>query len=238
MTSSPRYSQSNGKSESAVKIAKTILKKTLKEGSDIYTAMLGWRNTSDPDGVSAVQKLMSRRTRTCLPTAEVVPTVPEQIRLRKQKDKLHYDRGAKDLLELKIGQCVLLQPDLPHQHWRRAVCRQILGDRSYMYVVETDDAHQYRRNRRFLRAMANIIPETPSAERMGEDLQPPNSRQHHSRHQQASAEGRGDQPSTADQPTDQREMTAPRLPLPLPTGDRPQRQREMPAKFQDFVLTE
>lgn len=166
---------------------------------------------------------------------KVVPNVPEQIRLRKQKAKLHYDRGAKDLPELEIGQGILLQPDLAHQPWRRAVCRQILGVRSY--VVETDDAHQYRRNRRFLRAMANIIPEAPSAERMGEDLQPPNSRQHHGHHQQASAEGRGAQPSTADQPTDQREMTAPRFPLPLPTGDRPQRQRKMPAKFQDFVLT-
>ena len=72
VTSSPRYSQSNGKAESAVKIAKTCLKKALKEGSDVYLAMLEWRNTPDPDGASVVQKLMSRRTRTCLPTPEIL----------------------------------------------------------------------------------------------------------------------------------------------------------------------
>lgn len=237
VTSSPRYSQSNGKAESAVKIAKTLLKKALKEGSDVYLAMLEWRNTPDPDGVSAVQKLMSRRTRTCLPTPEVllmpkvVPNVPEQIRLRKQQAKLQYDKGAKDLPELNIGQGVLLQPDLLHQPWRRAVCRQILGDRSY--VVETADGRQYRRNRRFLREGPNTAHEAPSTGRTRKDLLQPEDRQQCSRPEPVAAERRSSQPSGAKQSEAPAQQSLP----PTSTEGRPQRQRKMPAKFQDFVLT-
>ncbi|XP_033725286.1 uncharacterized protein K02A2.6-like [Pecten maximus] len=44
-TSSPYHSQSNGKVESAVKISKTILKKTIRNGQDPWKAILDWRNT-------------------------------------------------------------------------------------------------------------------------------------------------------------------------------------------------
>ena len=45
VTSSPYHSQSNGKAESAVKIAKTLMKKSLRIRSDAYQALLEWRNT-------------------------------------------------------------------------------------------------------------------------------------------------------------------------------------------------
>ncbi|XP_063951721.1 uncharacterized protein K02A2.6-like [Lytechinus pictus] len=230
VTSSPRYSQSNGKSESAVKIVKTIIKKAVKEGSDVQRAILEWRNTPDPDGVSAVQKLMSRRTRTGLPTPDVllmphvVPNVPEQIKLRKQKAKLQYDRGAKDLPELRIGQGVLLQPDLPHQPWRQAVCRKILGDRSYL--VQTDDGHQFRRNRRFLRATANSAPEAPSTEPTEVEHQRQRTRL------QSSSEERTGRSSAIEQ----QEVTQ-ESPPPTSRGGRPQRQKKIPAKYNDFILT-
>ena len=60
VTSSPLHSQSNGKAESAVKIAKKILKKTGHENQDIYLAVLDWRNTPNETGSSPAQKLMSR----------------------------------------------------------------------------------------------------------------------------------------------------------------------------------
>ena len=43
ITSSPYYSRSNGNAESAVKIAKNLIKKCKHEGSDIYKALLDWR---------------------------------------------------------------------------------------------------------------------------------------------------------------------------------------------------
>ena len=45
VTSSPYHSQSNGKAESAVKIAKSLLNKARKDDADIYQAILNWRNT-------------------------------------------------------------------------------------------------------------------------------------------------------------------------------------------------
>ncbi|XP_077970818.1 uncharacterized protein LOC144425207 [Styela clava] len=43
-TSSPSHQQCNGKAESAVKIAKTMLKKCKLDGSDPNLALLKWRN--------------------------------------------------------------------------------------------------------------------------------------------------------------------------------------------------
>ena len=70
-TSLPYHHQSNGKAESAVKIAKRLLKKATQDKKDINLAILEWRNTPTEGGCySPAQKLQSRRTRTLLPTAE------------------------------------------------------------------------------------------------------------------------------------------------------------------------
>ena len=116
VTISPHHSQSNGKAEVTVKIAKSILKKTKKSGQDFKIAILDWRNTPKEDGTSPVHKLMSRRTSTLLPTSEklfkpqVVEGVPDTIKLRKQKAKQQYDKPARPLPELEIGQRVIIQP--------------------------------------------------------------------------------------------------------------------------------
>ena len=70
VTSSPRYPKSNGKAESAVKVAKKLFKKAIKDGKDPWSALLDYRNTPT-EGMksSPAQRLMSRRTLTLLPTA-------------------------------------------------------------------------------------------------------------------------------------------------------------------------
>ena len=45
VTSSPCYPQSNGKVENAIETAKSLLKKSKAARSDIYLALLEWRNT-------------------------------------------------------------------------------------------------------------------------------------------------------------------------------------------------
>ena len=70
VTSSPYHSQSNGKAEAALKIAKTMLKKVTQGNLDINLAILAWCNTPTEGSVySPVQKLQSRQTRTQLPTS-------------------------------------------------------------------------------------------------------------------------------------------------------------------------
>ena len=95
ITSSPHHSQANGKAESAVKIAKKLLKKVKHTGQDMHIAILEWRNTPNNTGSSPVQRLMSRRTKTLLPTAEellkprVVDNVDKDIQQRKKQTKKH-----------------------------------------------------------------------------------------------------------------------------------------------------
>ena len=85
-TSSPLHSQSNGKAESAVKITKKLVKKVERDNADLQMSLLEWRNTPDDNGNSPVQKLMSRRTRTTIPSTlallkpQVVDGVPESIK--------------------------------------------------------------------------------------------------------------------------------------------------------------
>ena len=93
-TTFPYHSQSNGKVESAVKIAKKVMKKAKRSGQDIWKAILDWRNTPTENMKSSpAQRLMSRRTRTLLPTAnqllmpKVVDNVPDKLAQRRQKAK-------------------------------------------------------------------------------------------------------------------------------------------------------
>jgi hypothetical protein len=161
VTSSPYHSQSNGKAESAVKIAKKLVKKCKRDGSDLQMALLEWRNTPDVNGQSPVQKLMSRRTKTTMPTAEgllkpqAAENVPENIKLKKQKAKVYYDKSAKPLPELEIGEGVRLQPQNKGT-WTKGSCVKKVGARSYL--VETDKG-LYRRNRKFLRSTKEAQPD-------------------------------------------------------------------------------
>ena len=80
--SSPYHSRGNGKAESAVTIAKNILKKSRQE--DPYIALLAYRNTPQQGHVySPAQRLMSRRLRDLIPmaTSKLQPqlTVPSVV---------------------------------------------------------------------------------------------------------------------------------------------------------------
>ena len=66
---SPYHSQPNKKVESAVKIVKSIFKKSQRNKRDLWLFILGWRNTpTEFINTSPVQRLFSRRTKTVSPT--------------------------------------------------------------------------------------------------------------------------------------------------------------------------
>ena len=153
-TSSPYHSQSNGKAESAVKIAKKLMSKAVKDHRD-YLTVLDWRNTPTAGSqYSPVHELHSRETWTLLPTSEVLllpavaTNVVDEIELKHQKAKVHYDRGAKPLPDLQIGQTVNLQPLDRGNTWKTATTVSKRGDCSYM--LQTDEGYLYRRNRKFI----------------------------------------------------------------------------------------
>ena len=83
VTSSPNHHKSNGKVESAVKVTKNLFKKAMRDGRDPWLALLEYRNTPvETIGSSPLQRLMSRRTKTMMPTASALlrPRVVEDVK--------------------------------------------------------------------------------------------------------------------------------------------------------------
>ena len=155
VSSSPHHQKANGKAESAVKIAKNLFKKALRDNRDPWLALLDFCNTPTQGmQTSPVQRLMSRRTKTLVPIAtsllkpEVADGVTEKIELKRQKAKSYHDKQAKRLSELEIGQEVRIAPNLRGKPWNLGTCTEKLSDRSY--IVESN-GEQYRRNREHLK---------------------------------------------------------------------------------------
>ena len=72
-----------------MKIAKKLIKKTEQDGRFLWKAILDWRNTPTKEvGTSPTQSLMSRRTKTQLPTADVLL-------------KPHVEANVKEILTMK-----------------------------------------------------------------------------------------------------------------------------------------
>lgn len=161
-TSSPGYPQSNGKAESAAKVAKKLMLKAKAAGQDPYLAMLDHRNTPRQGlNTSPAQRLLSRRTRTLLPMRnsllkpEVKDTTQEQID-RQEKQAKYYNRTAKDMDMLRQGDRVRVQPFEPHTTWRKATVMQPVDHRAY--TVQLDNGGVLRRNRRHLRRDQGTVP--------------------------------------------------------------------------------
>ncbi|XP_055527104.1 uncharacterized protein K02A2.6-like [Wyeomyia smithii] len=156
-TSAPYHHESNGKVESAIKIAINVIKKALEDGKDIWLALLDWRNTPQTDGYAPSQKALGRRTRSILPVAacqlqlQTVDTkkIREKIELRKVKSKFYHDRKAQELPMLLRGQEVYVQlkPEKTSE-WTRGRITEGLSDRDYRVAA---NGGSYRRNRKFLR---------------------------------------------------------------------------------------
>ena len=80
-------------------------------------ALLNLRNTPlQSTGYSPVEQIMSRKTRTILPTKNTLlkPKTPEGVKAclekAKQKQALYYNRSVKQLPQLEMGETVRIMP--------------------------------------------------------------------------------------------------------------------------------
>lgn len=166
VTSSPGHAQSNGMVESAIKTAKRLIKKATKDKTDPWLAILDHRNTpSEGMQSSRAQRLMSRRTRTLLPTSvkllkpKLAEGVEEEKAKIKAKQAFYYDRNARDLPPLRKGDTVRVKPiKNPKEPWLKATVQDQVNLRSYKVV--TDDGSTLRRNRKHLKVTPQMNEQT------------------------------------------------------------------------------
>ena len=96
-----------------VKIMKSLLVKTHKEGGDPYEAMLEQRNTPRQDtGRSPAELMFNRRTRSFLPSvsnSSMDPLVKEKRETRQHSVKKAHDRKYRKLSKIDVGQSVFFQ---------------------------------------------------------------------------------------------------------------------------------
>ena len=144
VTSSPGYAQSNRMVESAVKTVKRLIKKANEDNTEGMNS-------------SPAQRLLSRRTRTLLPTSEkllkpqLAEGVLEEKKKIKSKQALYYNQNARDLPSLKKGDTVRIQPiKSAKEPWKKATVQEQVNVRSYKVVTEAGST--LRRNRRHLKA--------------------------------------------------------------------------------------
>ena len=153
-TSSPRYSQLNGKAENTVKTVKRLFTKCKEAGQSEYQALLDWRNTpTEGMGTSPAQRFLGRRCKTLLPltNAQLQPQYAtaddaQTLQGQKAKQRYYYIRHARDLPAIARGDAVCMR--LPGETtWTPGVYTGFCGPRSYRVQVRE---REFRRKRRQL----------------------------------------------------------------------------------------
>ena len=182
-SSSPGYPQSNGKVESAVKAAKTMISKCMKTGEDQYLALLELRNTPVQGiNVSPAQLLFQKRTRSILlqrpATLKPNQTAPiERMEKRVRQQKEHYDKSAhRPYEDLVSGQKVVydhFSSTRKRPYWRKGtIDKKVVTPRSF--YIDTRN-RKIRRNRKHIKAEKgdgvdlDLLPQSTSH---GEDCPP------------------------------------------------------------------
>ena len=154
LTSSPYYPKSNGLAENAVKQVKQLLEKSKKDGSNVMLGLLNLRNTPRELMRSPAQCLMSRRTRTTLPTStkplkpKPLSTIHTQkhLQMARQRQKKYHDKTARDQRPLRPNEVVRLQTD---KGFKKLAVVKSQRDTPRSYVVTSEGA-DYVRNRQHL----------------------------------------------------------------------------------------
>ena len=119
-----KYSQTNGLSERSVQTVKRIFSKAKADKKDPLIGLLEYRATPLEIGQSPAEILFGRQIRSVLPVVKerLIPRAPNTDHIRngimsnKQKVKQYYDRTAKSLKPLAVGDTVCIK--LNYKLWK------------------------------------------------------------------------------------------------------------------------
>jgi len=158
-TSSPRYPQSNGLSESAVKVTKVMIKKQLCSKRDIAEGLLIIRNTPLQCGYSPAQLMMGRQLRDNLPSMPHPSTQTPNRRdivTERMKQKEHYDhsKARRCPTQFTKGQQVRIQHHVTKEWSIEGTIIQEVAPRSYN--VQTSEGRILRRNTKDIRKIYSL----------------------------------------------------------------------------------
>nr|CAI5851190.1 unnamed protein product [Callosobruchus analis] len=151
--SSPHYHQSNGLAERYVGIVKNMLKKctTLK---DLPVFIMEYHATPLPNmKYSPSQLFLNRLLKTKLPVSDKLlrpmtidhKQIQHNLKCKQAIQKANYDKTARNLPALEIGDNVLIQQN---KTWKKGKVVDKVNDRSY--IVKDEFGSTLHRNRRFL----------------------------------------------------------------------------------------
>ena len=163
-TTSPYHPQANGLAEKSVQTVKRLLNKAKTDGQDLYLCLLEYRNTMVDNLASPAQLLMGRRLRTKIPvaTSQLQPKVVDPCLVRKKQkerkahQKQYYDKGSRQLPDLKEGERARVQ--IPGKWKPVVVMDKAITPRSY--IVKTEEGRLLRRNRKHLMKLHEQSPES------------------------------------------------------------------------------
>ena len=154
-TSSPYFPQSNGHAESGVKICKQLLQKQDHHWDNFLLALLEWRNTPKPDGISPAQMMFGRRQRTALPTLppmNIDPAAASGSRARQDaRMKETFDKNTHCIPELMVGDEVVIQDHATRKWTRQGRIKECFPHGSSYIIEFPNEGQEMRRNRIFIR---------------------------------------------------------------------------------------
>ena len=148
-TSSPRYPQSNGKAEAAVKTIKHMMIKAVQNRTDPYLALLELRNTPRQDsGVSPASLVFGHDTRSLIPSLCNKPRytreeIQNRTLQRKYTVKKHYDKTSHSKPQVQINDPVFFRRTVTSP-WEQGQIKDKVRERSF--IINTPEGAEYRRN--------------------------------------------------------------------------------------------
>ena len=174
--SSPRYPQSNGLAEAAVKMTKAMIRKQVKTKQGITEGLLIIRNTPLQCGYSPAQLLMRRRLRdnlSCMPPSNSV-TPKHDLTKEREVQERHFNNSTAKTSSSKFG-------EKQHVHMQHHITKRWSIDETVLHEVaprsceiQITDGTILKRNTKDIQkvySLTSVVEPEYNGEDVAEDLE-------------------------------------------------------------------